>query len=329
MPLYNIEVDTGSDGEITQIVNAEFEEHRTYRGSKLSSKIKYDYVIAGWDYATDNDQNPKLFLGTDISLLHSMDEQIGDRLLKQRFIQKQQEYKERLEYQNMDGMNKELYLEHDEKEESYEYIEKTEEPDDNTRGDDSDYKEESPEEDDEIALKNYEQPELVENNQMKFADNLYKLGSFSWVNNVTADGRNLKIKFQIHHAGVLKKFFEGKVFEGMIIKGGFNLPGANRIHHDPTFANEIYELEIVSEDIPQVTPEEQQFLIKAGILLIIIVVVLIAFYASIRTASDKKMTPPRLPNGIPPKTVMDRDKMEKKKSEEEEYYENYYVDWED
>jgi hypothetical protein len=334
IPVYQINVETGEGDSIKYVNKVDFDDYRSYKGSRISSKIKYDYAIAGWDFDLSN-KNPMLFLDMNIALLHAYDNRLGEAL-EQHFLQEQQRFKDTMQYRDKDGFDKEMYLKQQDNENNYELVEKSsEEPgfDENNKGtrsgefDSKDIK--STQYEDELILKNFEAPEMVENNQLKFADNIYRVGSFSWVSNVTADGEDRLIDFQIQHVGWIKKFIDGKLYTGIWIKGGFNLPGANRIHHDPTFASDFYELEILPEQIDTSVVNEGRMLFGAIVLLVIIAVILSAFYATAISAQERKMKPPKLPPEPNSRTVMEKDQYKSKQKKDEEYYESYYVDWED
>ncbi|UCH89556.1 MAG: hypothetical protein JSV49_02610 [Thermoplasmata archaeon] len=330
VPIYDVDVETSSEGDIETVTDAELKEYRSYKGSRISTKVKYDYLISGWDYDPSN-SNPMLFLDMDIALLRAGEGKIarwlGDRELENMFM-----YKERFQYQNEEGIEKELYVKHDETRDEYELVEK-DEPDyesTGTRGVEEEPVKEPPEEnEDEVPLKEYDMPEKIDDNQLRFKDNLNKLGSFSWVSNVTADGEDVLINFQINKIIWLKKYIEDKVFMGILVKGGFNLPGAQEIYHDPTFASEMYTLDITSEPVEVSGPFNGRVIITAIIILIVIAIILIAFYGTITSDKERKMVPPRLPNESKIRSEIDRDKNGRKKEETDEYYESFYIDWED
>jgi hypothetical protein len=335
IPVFRVDVRT-EDGEVKEYKDVKFEENRSYRGSRISSKVKYDYMIGGWDYDPDN-KHPKLFLEMHITFLHAPHSKLAHWMTKHAMMEKQR-FNERLKYADKRGNDKEMYVEHNEEKNEYELVENTKEPvdeaDPNTRGElpgDADPNE--PYETEELTLKNFETPELVNNNQLDFMDSLYRTGSFSWVNNVTADGRNAFVKFQIQRVGWRMMNIDEKWYTGMHITGGFNLPGAIRIHHDPTVANEIFELQIEAEDVEGRPVETDVNIFSMIILVIIVVIVLVAFYGIVNTALDKKMKPPKIPRDLPPppapRSVINKDKYKKKKPEEDEYYDSFYVDWDD
>jgi hypothetical protein len=341
VPFYSIDVEKSFSGDIEKVVDAEFEEFKSYEGSRISTKVKYDYLIAGWDYDKNNIEAPQLFMDMSILLLHAMDDRVAE-WLNHRIIEDKMRHQERCQYTDADGNEKEFYLEMGEKEGDYQFREGEKEgtrsgmmepmPPEEEMGHMNKEQMGEPEEG-EKSLKDFDSPELIKDNQMRFADDMYKLGGFSWLNNVTADGKDIIIKFQIQKVGWAKRYIEGKYYSGMFIKGGFNLPAANRIYHDPTFSADAYELEISSESLQETSTVDGRLIISAGIMLVVITVILVSVYASIRKEKGQKMVPPKLANETPipppPRSVMDKDRYERKKPPADEYYESYYIDWDD
>jgi hypothetical protein len=343
IPVYRIDVETGEDEKIIDVKNAEKEDERDYKGTRISTKVKYDYLINGWNYDSTN-TNPMLYLDMDISLLRAGDGRIA-MWMQERELEDAMRYKERCQYRDKDDVDREFYLEESEEGGEYQYVEdeyvedemdrkhmEEEEMRKGTHSRSGMMEDEPPgdlEGEDALTLKDFEDPELIKDNQLRFADDLYKLGGFSWLNNVTADGKDVLIKFQIQNVGWIKKFIDGKYFVGMFIKGGFNLPGASKIYHDPTFAADMYELDISSEPIEASGLSQGKVILISVILMVIIVIVLASFFGSIKSDKERKMPPPKFNNDTSNKTVMDKDKFAPKKSEEDEYYESFYIDWDD
>jgi hypothetical protein len=335
IPAYEVRVETSEDGKLSKMINAELLEHRSYDGMKISTKIKYDYMIGGWDYDPANSKNPKLFLGMDITLLHSFDGKLRE-WIDPLSLQNRLNYNEKMTYMDKEGFNKELYVERMESDEDNRLVENKETADEDPLNEEETraLEEDDPNDrfdlkDGEYPLREYDDPELVSSNQMKFSDSIYKYGSFNWVETVNADGKDVRILFQINGIVWKKLLIDGSIFFGTVINGGFNLPGANRIYHDPIFASDFYELEIKLKTEEEVTTNNERIIFTVSLIFIIILISLLSFYGSIITSSEKKMKPPNFPNGTYPNTVMERDKYDKKKTEDEEYYESYYVDWDD
>ncbi|HTY47895.1 MAG TPA: hypothetical protein VMB46_09570 [Methanomassiliicoccales archaeon] len=86
---------------------------------------------------------------------------------------------------------------------------------------------------------------LLSNTQISSMDNWARVGSLTWVSNVTVDGKNESMYYQIQAGGkdILKGENGGKV-RALLILGGFIYPMGTNITHDPQFTGEAFQLNL-------------------------------------------------------------------------------------
>lgn len=152
-------------------------------------------------------------------------------------------------------------------------------------------------------------PQLVRKNRLGIADNWQKVGTMKWVSNVTVDGEEEDMYFQVYfaraHAGVNAN---GAFYAGMGIVGGFSYPGGGRVYHDPTFEVSSFEVQIKDDE----QGIRWQRVIIIGVLVfigvaIVVVLVVMGISGLIVAARDDRMG------------------RGKKKKEEEDHYDGYYM----
>jgi hypothetical protein len=88
-----------------------------------------------------------------------------------------------------------------------------------------------------------EKPRIIKKNTLGIADNWEKVGRLKWVSDVTVDGNDTKMFFQVYmgrsFAGINAK---GALYAGFGIVGGFSYPGGSKIYHDPSISVEAFTL---------------------------------------------------------------------------------------
>lgn len=92
-------------------------------------------------------------------------------------------------------------------------------------------------------------PIKITRDKIHFEDNWYRIGSLMWASNVTVDGKEETMVFQVHFVNRTSWIHAGNIFAGLSIRGGFIYPAGNKIFHDPVFSS-IIAFEF---DIPTIT----------------------------------------------------------------------------
>lgn len=79
-----------------------------------------------------------------------------------------------------------------------------------------------------------------------FRDNWQKIGVMDWVSNVTVDGEERDMHFQIHSGENMdwRSDEDDGNFRGMIFLGGYIYPAGNDIFHDPGYTSSVLFLDI-------------------------------------------------------------------------------------
>jgi hypothetical protein len=97
----------------------------------------------------------------------------------------------------------------------------------------------------------------VAKNKIEYRDNWQRVGQLTWVSNVTVDGNEAQMYYQVHAGDSIDKvkdFERPKDAEvkGIAVIGGYIYPAGQDIVHDPTFEAGAFQLSIVGEINPAV-----------------------------------------------------------------------------
>lgn len=79
-----------------------------------------------------------------------------------------------------------------------------------------------------------------------FADDWDRIGRFTWTSNVSVDGQNEDMYFQVHGGGMFAFQYQHATFVGLAVVGAFVYPAGTTIIHDPAFDATSYEFGIPS-----------------------------------------------------------------------------------
>ncbi len=94
-----------------------------------------------------------------------------------------------------------------------------------------------------------EESTKVAKNKIEFKDNWQRVGTLEWISNVTVDGHDDIMYYQIHAGSRLDgdtlwaQSKEGEV-KGLVAVGGYIYPAGSNIMHDPTFASSTFLAQI-------------------------------------------------------------------------------------
>jgi hypothetical protein len=209
VPVYRVDVSRSDVG--WRIDDVKAKGNRTYSGVAVSADVKYDHYIEGWDFVK-RDQNPHLMLSTEVLFLNAISPRATEWL--------RNEYKEKFGEANGTA--------------GYE----------STNGSESiDQRRARQVPGDPVLSENMEKPRIIRKNMLGFADNWEKVGRLRWVSNVTVDGNDTNMFFQVYmgraFAGINAK---GSMYAGFGIVGGFSYPGGSKIYHDPSISVEAFTL---------------------------------------------------------------------------------------
>lgn len=203
IPSYRVEVKRGVLGGYT-IGDTERTEYRSHNGTALSAKVKYDHSIVGWDFSARN-PSPHLLLSTEVLFLNGASPRVSQFL---RYMREDDfEGNGTIDYTTPSG--EQWIRERNALEGSGE---------------------------DPVVSQSSVRPSLVQKNRLGIADNWQRVGQLRWVSNVTVDGEEDNMFFQIYFARAFRGVnANGAMFSGMGVVGGFSYPGGSNIYHDPTF----------------------------------------------------------------------------------------------
>jgi hypothetical protein len=209
VPVYRVDV-SRNDGS-WRIDDVRSQGNRTYSGVAVSADVKYDHYIEGWDFAA-RDQDPHLMLSTEVLFLNAISPRATEWL--------RNEYREKFGEANGTA--------------GYE----------STAGSETvrsrNLRQVSG---DPVLSQDVERPRIIRKNSLGFADNWEKVGRLKWVSNVTVDGNDTKMYFQVYmgraFAGINAN---GALYAGFGIVGGFSYPGGSKVYHDPSLSVEAFTL---------------------------------------------------------------------------------------
>jgi len=83
-------------------------------------------------------------------------------------------------------------------------------------------------------------PTLYTRDRIYLNDNWTRIGRFEWVSNVTVDGHERSMLFEIQNGGRLYLTHSGAVFLGFWLRAAFVYPAGERIVHDPAMKAEAF-----------------------------------------------------------------------------------------
>ena len=85
-----------------------------------------------------------------------------------------------------------------------------------------------------------ERPRLYTRDQIYFDDNYTRIARFRWATNVTVDGQDARMLFQVQGGGRLFLEHHGAYFVGFWIRGAYVYPAGRVIFHDPAVSVEAF-----------------------------------------------------------------------------------------
>ena len=85
-----------------------------------------------------------------------------------------------------------------------------------------------------------ERPRLYTRDQIYFDDNYTRIARFRWATNVTVDGQDARMLFQVQGGGRLFLEHHGAYFVGFWIRGAYVYPAGSVIFHDPAVSVEAF-----------------------------------------------------------------------------------------
>ncbi len=129
----------------------------------------------------------------------------------------------------------------------------------------------------------------VAKNKIEYRDNWQRVGQLTWVSNVTVDGSEAQMYYQIHagdNINKVKDFDQPKDGEvrGIAVIGGYIYPAGEDIVHDPTFEAGAFQLSIVGEINPVMVV---LLLVGVGVVCGISLVTVVALRRRSRRKNDK------------------------------------------
>ena len=201
VPWYNVTIDSGNPNTVT---HSEWMRNETYTGKAVNATFKYDHLIQGWDF---NSNNSKLALET-AGLFGEYTPKNVNKWLRKQF-----------------GHPKSKYETHGGEEEN-----NGTEP---------------------------EKPVKLTRGSIEFDDSWYRIGKLLWVSDVTVDGVEENMTFQIHGGGKIDWMHGGRTFEGFLIKGAFIYPSGHSIIHDPAFATTALIFDMGEERVVETVEEHR------------------------------------------------------------------------
>lgn len=102
-----------------------------------------------------------------------------------------------------------------------------------------------------------EKPVKLTRGSIAFDDIWCRIGRLLWVSNVTVDGAEENMTFQIHGGRRIDWMHGGRTFEGFLIRGAFIYPSGNTIVHDPAFASTALIFDIGKEKVEENVEEHK------------------------------------------------------------------------
>ncbi|MEM3444401.1 MAG: hypothetical protein QW115_00320 [Thermoplasmata archaeon] len=121
-------------------------------------------------------------------------------------------------------------------------------------------------------------PRAITRDSIAFKDNWQRIGVFRWVSNVTVDGIEKPMLFQVHGWERLGFSYGNGNFRGFGVKGAFLYPQGNSIYHDPGLNAEAALLPIQDVDARNVI----RIVLIAGVLALAVAGLGVVAYIIIR-----------------------------------------------
>jgi hypothetical protein len=261
VPVYRVDVEGGAVRGY-RIKETERVGSRSFNGTSVSASVKYDHLIAGWDFHTRN-QAPNLMMSTEVLFLTGTSPRVSAFLRNMR--EQNFEGNGTVDYETASGAQKVMAR--------------------NAKavtGDDPVLSEQ-------VSGK----PQLVRKNRLGIADNWQKVGNLKWASNVTVDRVEDTMYFQVYFARAFAGVnANGAIYAGMGVVGGFSYPGGKNIYHDPVYEVSSFEVQ-PNEDGQGI---RWQRVIVIGVLIfigvaIVLVLVVIVISGLIVAGRDDRMGP--------------------------------------
>ena len=204
VPWYHVNVDNGNERVVT---HSEFMGTRNYTGLSLNATFKYDHYIEGWDFRTNSSKlalETRVVVGNAVcwEVLHWAHKQFG------KFGN--------TEYQRIIRW---MHTKHSH--EVARYMKNNHMIECNDTANVSTL------------------PVRITRDRIVFDDNWERIGRLTWISNVTVDGEEKNMTFQIHGGGPAWMKRGRHIFVGFHIIGAFIYPSGNVILHDPTLDSTI------------------------------------------------------------------------------------------
>jgi len=131
------------------------------------------------------------------------------------------------------------------------------------------------------TVTNFTAPQIYTRDQIVFDDQWTRIGRFAWSSNVTVDGVQERMRFQVQGGTRLTVSRGGAIFQGFAVRAAFLYPGGQSIIHDPMMSAESFMPTIASGF--NLTP--------FGILLIQVAVVGVALIPALYLRTRARRTP--------------------------------------
>jgi len=131
------------------------------------------------------------------------------------------------------------------------------------------------------TVTNFTAPQIYTRDQIVFDDQWTRIGRFAWASNVTVDGVQERMRFQVQGGTRLLVSRGGAIFQGFAVRAAFLYPAGQSIIHDPTISAESF-MPTISSGF-NLTP--------FGILLIQVAVVGVAIIPALYLRTRARRTP--------------------------------------
>src|SRR5439155_42421 len=96
------------------------------------------------------------------------------------------------------------------------------------------------------TVTNYTAPQIYTRDQLVFDDQWTRIGRFAWSSNVTVDGVQERMRFQVQGGTRLTVSRGGAIFQGFAVRAAFLYPAGQSIIHDPMMSAESFMPTIAS-----------------------------------------------------------------------------------
>ncbi len=253
--------------------SSELIEDRTYSGTKVDARFKYDHAITGWDLSSGNTSH-SLMMSTRILFANAVSSEEGPWL--------KNDHEELLSGVKAGGCA------------SFEDATGSCELSMDSSGEETGGADEGGD----IPRDENEKPRIIKKNKLDFRDNWQNVGGLSWVSDCTVDGEVEDMSFQVYGGMRFTKTIAGKgTMRGFWVIGGFSYPGGSDIYHDPEFATKAINLRSNREDGSDDGGAEDEVSsggnpwVKVSIVVLLLIVIVGAVYFISRSMKKKKEGP--------------------------------------